>query len=120
MVLGVFRFSEKHLMSIFRKIQKMPNRHFVLNLSLLLFGVFAQAQQKFTFSGTISEANSNETLIGVTIVFPDINTGVTTNEYGFYSITLPKGEYTVVVSYLGFQDIRIYQMFGLLDLVSLD
>ncbi len=106
MVLDVFRFSKKHLMSIFRKIQKMPNRHFVLKLSLLLFGVFAQAQQKFTLSGTISEANSNETLIGVTIAFPEINTGVTTNEYGFYSITLPEGEYTVVVSYLGFQDVR--------------
>ncbi|MER3376741.1 MAG: TonB-dependent receptor [Allomuricauda sp.] len=84
----------------------MPNRHFVISLGLLLFGVFTQAQQKFTLSGTISEANSNETLIGVTIAFPDINTGVTTNEYGFYSITLPQGEYNVVVSYLGFQDIR--------------
>ncbi len=84
----------------------MPNRHFVLSLGLLLFGVFAQAQQKFTLSGTISEANSNETLIGVTIAFPELNTGVTTNEYGFYSITLPEGEYTVAVSYLGFQDIR--------------
>ncbi|MFC4219946.1 TonB-dependent receptor [Flagellimonas marina] len=84
----------------------MPNRHFVLSLGLLLFGVFAQAQQKFTLSGTISEANSNETLIGVTIAFPELKTGVTTNEYGFYSITLPEGEYTLVVSYLGFQDIR--------------
>ncbi|MFD2098345.1 TonB-dependent receptor [Flagellimonas iocasae] len=84
----------------------MPTRHFVLSLGLLLFGVLAQAQQKFTLSGTISEANSNETLIGVTIAFPEINTGVTTNEYGFYSITLPQGEYNVVVSYLGFQDIR--------------
>jgi hypothetical protein len=93
-------------MCIFREILKMPNRHFVISLGLLLFGVFTQAQQKFTLSGTISEANSNETLIGVTIAFPDINTGVTTNEYGFYSITLPQGEYNVVVSYLGFQDIR--------------
>jgi hypothetical protein len=84
----------------------MPNKHFVLSLGLLLFGVFAQAQQKFTLSGTISEANSNETLIGVTIAFPELKTGVTTNEYGFYSITLPEGEYTLVVSYLGFQDIR--------------
>ena len=65
-----------------------------------------QAQNKFTLSGTVSEANSNETLIGVTIAFPSLKTGVTTNEYGFYSITLPEGEYNVVVSYLGFQDIR--------------
>ena len=69
------------------------------------FGLLS-AQEKYTLSGTISEASSNETLIGVTIVFPSLRTGVTTNEYGFYSITLPEGEYEVVISYLGFEDIR--------------
>ncbi|SHI95317.1 TonB-dependent receptor [Pseudozobellia thermophila] len=73
--------------------------------SLLFFPQFALAQQRFTLSGTVSEAASNETLIGVTIAFPDLKTGVTTNEYGFYSITLPEGEYRIQVSYLGFQDI---------------
>ncbi|WP_282161851.1 TonB-dependent receptor [Ulvibacterium marinum] len=72
---------------------------------LFCFSFFTYAQQKFTLSGTISEASSNETLIGVTIVVPELGTGVTTNEYGFYSITLPEGEYDVLVSYLGFQDI---------------
>jgi len=67
---------------------------------------FLRAQQKYTLSGTILEASSNETLIGVTVAFPDLKTGVATNEYGFYSITVPEGEYNVVVSYLGFQDIR--------------
>jgi len=63
------------------------------------------AQQRYTLSGTVSEAASNETLIGVTIAIPELRTGVTTNEYGFYSITLPEGEYQVQVSYLGFQDV---------------
>jgi len=63
------------------------------------------AQQRYTLSGTISEASSNETLIGVTVAFPELRTGVTTNEYGFYSVTLPEGEYQLRVSYLGFQDI---------------
>ncbi len=72
-------------------------------LSSILF--FVSAQQKYTLSGTISEASSNETLIGVTIAFPDLKTGVTTNEYGFYSITLPEGTYKVLVNYLGFKDI---------------
>ncbi|WP_136465568.1 TonB-dependent receptor [Flagellimonas onchidii] len=76
-------------------------------LTILLFSMaFLQAQQKFTLSGTISEAKSNETLIGVTVAFPDIQTGVATNEYGFYSITLPKGTYEIIVSYLGYQDIK--------------
>lgn len=67
--------------------------------------LFSFAQQNFTISGTIFEASSNETLIGVTIAVPELRTGVVTNEYGFYSITLPEGEYQIQVSYLGFQNI---------------
>lgn len=79
----------------------------LLALCLALFGHFfcATAQEKFTLSGTITEANSNETLIGVTIVVSELRTGTTTNEYGFYSLTLPEGTYRITVSYLGFQDI---------------
>lgn len=79
----------------------------VLALCLALFGHFfcATAQEKFTLSGTITEANSNETLIGVTIAVSELRTGTTTNEYGFYSLTLPEGTYRITVSYLGFQDI---------------
>jgi len=76
---------------------------FTLILSLC-FSSFSWGQQKFTLSGTISENSSNETLIGVTVAIPELNTGVTTNEYGFYSITLPEGSYTVLINYLGFKD----------------
>lgn len=85
---------------------KMPKRHIVVFFALIINCIALHAQKKFTFSGTISEASSNETLIGVTIAFPDLKTGVTTNEYGFYSITLPEGEYNLIVSYLGFQEIK--------------
>jgi CarboxypepD_reg-like domain/TonB dependent receptor/TonB-dependent Receptor Plug Domain len=61
------------------------------------------AKQKFTLSGTITDANSNETLIGVNISIPESKTGVTTNEYGFYSLTLPKGTYKIQITYLGYQ-----------------
>ncbi|SDL45949.1 TonB-dependent receptor [Kriegella aquimaris] len=83
----------------------MDNRTKFFYILFLNFCLFSSAQQKYTLSGTISEAASNETLIGVTVALPDLRTGVTTNEYGFYSITLPEGEYMVQVSYLGFQDI---------------
>jgi len=63
------------------------------------------AQDKVTLSGIVSDISSNETLIGVNILFPELNTGATTNEYGFYSITIPKGTYNIVVSYLGYTDI---------------
>ena len=61
------------------------------------------AKQKFTISGTISDYESNETLIGVNVSIRELKTGVKTNEYGFYSITLPKGNYTLSITYLGFQ-----------------
>ncbi len=71
--------------------------------STIYFSVYTlNAQEKFTISGTISEEKSNETLIGVNISFPEIASGTITNEYGFYSITLPQGNYTMVISYLGY------------------
>lgn len=76
-------------------------------LLFLLFGALpALAQEKYTLSGTVIDGNSNETLIGVNVVVTELKTGVTTNEYGFYSITLPKGTYTVQVSYLGYKTIE--------------
>ena len=67
--------------------------------------VVSFSQEKFTISGTISDASSNETLIGVNIYAPDLKIGTTTNEYGFYSLTLPKGEHKIEISYVGFQTI---------------
>jgi outer membrane receptor protein involved in Fe transport len=84
----------------------MNSRTFLLTFLLLIFSLFSFAQQKFTISGSITEASSNETLIGVTIAVPKLRTGVTTNEYGFYSLTLPEGEYQIQVSYLGFKTIN--------------
>ncbi len=64
------------------------------------------SQEKFTLSGIISDKNTNETMIGVNIAIPELKTGVTTNEYGFYSITLPKGNYKVSINFLGYQSIQ--------------
>lgn len=74
-------------------------------LIVLITSLNSLAQNKYTLSGTVSEITSNESLIGVTILFPEINSGTTTNEYGFYSITLPEGSYKTVISYLGFKTI---------------
>ena len=76
-------------------------------LILFLFVSFflVNAQEKYTISGAITDTGSNETLIGVNVLFPEVSKGVTTNSYGFYSITLPEGTYKLRVSYLGYQDI---------------
>lgn len=76
---------------------------------LLLFCCFqfatTFAQEKFTISGTISDANSNETLIGVNIYVPELQIGTSTNAYGFYSLTLPEGTYKFEFSYVGYQTV---------------
>ncbi|MDI5887952.1 TonB-dependent receptor [Flavobacterium yafengii] len=84
----------------------MTPKKIITFLVVLLSSFFSFAQEKFTLSGTIIDANSNETLIGVNVVIPELKTGVTTNEYGFYSITVPQGKYTVQISYLGYQTIE--------------
>ncbi len=90
-----------------KKVFKKPVRQKWMLTFLLLSLVFTgTAQENFTLSGTIMEASSNETLIGVSVTIPQLSSGTTTNEYGFYSITLPQGEYDFVISYLGFKDIR--------------
>jgi hypothetical protein len=68
---------------------------------LTSFTIFSQ--ENSTLSGTVYDDYNNETLIGVSIYFPELNSGATTNEYGFYSITVPKGNYTIQVSYLGYR-----------------
>ncbi len=81
-----------------------PARHLFVPILIFFFSQI-QAQQRYTLSGTITDGSSNENLIGVTLIIPELRTGVTTNEYGFYSITLPEGEYEIRLTSLGFQDI---------------
>lgn len=64
------------------------------------------AQEKVTLSGTITDAKNNETLIGVNVYIKELKTGVASNEYGFYSITLPQGDYTLLVSSTGYGKIE--------------
>jgi len=67
-------------------------------------GSLLSQTERYTLSGRITDASSNETLIGVNILIPEINNGVITNSYGFYSITLPEGTYSLQITYLGYQD----------------
>lgn len=79
-------------------------RYLTLALTLLFFTQLLSAQNtKFTFSGYVKDASNGEFLFGSTVFVKEINTGVQTNTYGFFSLSLPAGNYTVVVSYLGFE-----------------
>lgn len=75
---------------------------------LLFYGICTSltAQEKFSLSGSVLEASSNENLFGVNIIVKELNIGTTTNEYGFFSIAIPEGTYTIQVSYIGFKTIQ--------------
>ncbi len=79
-------------------------------LFLFLFAsLYVHSQERFTLSGTISVEETGETIMGVNVIVPELQTGTATNEYGFYSLTLPQGMYKVAVSSIGFapQHIKI-------------
>ena len=78
----------------------------ILTFFLLLFSTVSFSQEKFTLSGTISDNKTNETLIGVNINLKGTNYSTITNEYGFYSLTLPKGDYDLVISYVSFETVE--------------
>jgi hypothetical protein len=72
---------------------------FFVFLSTCLLGF---SQNKFSISGTITEQTKGEALIGVKVRVKDQPYIVATNEYGFYSLTVPEGTYTLVVTYIGY------------------
>ncbi len=75
-------------------------------LLLIIVACKAFSQEKVTLSGTIASNSNTETLIGVNIVIPEAKVATTTNSYGFYSVTLPPGDYTIIISYVGYENIE--------------
>ncbi len=71
----------------------------------------AQDKPKYTLSGYVKDASTGEYSIGATIYLKELQKGGNTNVYGFYSVTVEKGTYHVVVSYVGYanfeQDITL-------------
>ena len=89
---------------------KLNNMHLNKKSRLILFFLFftvcSFSQEKFTISGVVSDTKNKETLIGVSVYIKESKTGIISNEYGFYSITLPKGEYSISISYVGYETIE--------------
>ncbi len=76
----------------------------------LLFALFLLAappvfsQKKYTISGTVKDDATGEQLIGASVVIKENpKNGTATNSYGFYSITAQEGEYTLSVTYIGYE-----------------
>ncbi|MCK3684259.1 TonB-dependent receptor [Maribellus sp. YY47] len=72
-------------------------------LTLLLFCAFLARAQEVTLSGYLKDASNGEALIGATVYIPELKQGTASNAYGFYSLTIPEGTYTIRVSFIGYQ-----------------
>ncbi|MDH5474559.1 MAG: TonB-dependent receptor [Cyclobacteriaceae bacterium] len=68
--------------------------------------------------GYIKDNNNGEALIGATIYVSELNTGTMTNAFGFYSIALPKGEYNLSYSFIGFEE--NHQIISLTNATNID
>lgn len=77
-------------------------KRFLLLIFAVFFSILSYAQKTYTISGTIIDSASGETAIGALVYVKGTTTGVSTNVYGFYSLTLPEGKYDIVVSFLGY------------------
>lgn len=76
-------------------------------LFFILLTSFGFSQEKFTLSGTLKDIKSNETIIGATIQIKnsELTRTIQTNEYGYYSISVPKGEYSITIQTVGYENL---------------
>lgn len=75
-------------------------------LIILLFcaiKIELSAQEKYTLNGYIKDSLSGETLIGANLTVKSTGKSIASNGYGFFSITLPKGECQFICNYIGYQ-----------------
>ncbi|WP_183579995.1 TonB-dependent receptor [Mucilaginibacter sp. X5P1] len=88
-------------------------------LLLIFIGIPSFAQKKFTISGNIKDAATGEVLIGATVRIKELSqNGAASNNYGFYSLSAPEGDYTLLISYVGY--ITVSRQIALHKNVALD
>ncbi len=78
----------------------------LLNSSLYAVNPIEGAEKKLIVSGSIKDADNGEQLLGATVYIKELKTGTASNMYGFYSVSLQQGNYTLVYSYIGYQSVE--------------
>jgi hypothetical protein len=84
----------------------MQKKLFLLITCLLALAVSGFAQSKGSVSGTVRDANTGESLIGVSIYEEQLQSGTTTDENGHYGLELPYGEHVLRISYIGYRTLN--------------
>ncbi len=89
------------------------SKQIIIALLLIFFNNVLRAstpivgsEKRIIISGIIKDASNGEQLLGATVFIKELKTGTATNMYGFYSISLSPGKYTLVYSYIGYQSLE--------------
>ncbi len=94
-------FNAEPLQDILKKI------FFGTGLSYQMYGnqvvIVRRKIPGITIDGHLKDKATGEELIGANIFIPELNTGVTTNQYGFYSLTLPEGDYQLNATHINYR-----------------
>ncbi|MEM6632323.1 MAG: TonB-dependent receptor [Bacteroidota bacterium] len=77
--------------------------NFLFLTFLVCYSLPVLSQEKVSINGYVRDSQNGESLIQATLTVVEARTGTYTNAYGFYSLTLMPGEYTLIVSYLGYE-----------------
>ena len=73
-------------------------------LVIFLVSLNINSQNNFTFSGYVLDNQTNELVIGASVIIDELNIGTITNSYGFFSITVKEGNYSFKTQNLGYKD----------------
>ena len=76
---------------------------YCIGFLFMLFSISVSAQKKYTISGYVKDSLNGETMIGAAITVQGQSKGITSNLYGFYSITLDEGQYILLCSFVGYR-----------------
>jgi hypothetical protein len=90
---------------------------------IILFAVFPLltfGQRNYTLSGKITDAETGEDLVGVSVLVVELAKGVVTNSYGFYSLSLPEGTYTIRYSSIGYENVEHILNFNKNQLLNIE
>lgn len=67
-----------------------------------VLNALSQSTERYVLNGYIRDSLSGESIIGATVTVNGQSKGVASNQYGFYSITLDKGQYSISVSHVSY------------------
>ncbi len=88
----------------FQLSKVIKSKFVLLLLASAFFGVTSVIAQTFTISGVVTDVKSGETVLYAPVLVGELpGKGIITNEYGFYSLSLPMGKYTIVCNVLGYE-----------------